>query len=79
MTLMDWARFAAWVRDAYDGQDCLGNFLRDASRPEISTRGPNGPFMQFNHYGYFTWVDHKMVPDSFYLVLWIGRVSLISH
>jgi CubicO group peptidase (beta-lactamase class C family) len=66
MTLMDWARFAAWVRDAYDGQDCLGNFLRDASRPQISTRGPNGPFMQFNHYGYFTWVDHKMVPDSFY-------------
>ena len=66
MTLMDWARFAAWVRDAYDGQDCLGNFLRDASRPQILTRGPNGPFMQFNHYGYFTWVDHKMVPDSFY-------------
>jgi CubicO group peptidase (beta-lactamase class C family) len=22
LTLMDWARFAAWVRDAYDGQDC---------------------------------------------------------
>ena len=66
LTLMDWARFAAWVRDAYDGQDCLGNFLRDAARPLISARGPNGPFTQFNHYGYFTWVDHKMVPDSFY-------------
>jgi CubicO group peptidase (beta-lactamase class C family) len=66
LTLMDWARFAAWVRDAYDGQDCLGNFLRDAARPQLSARGPNGPFTQFNHYGYFTWVDHKMVPDSFY-------------
>jgi CubicO group peptidase (beta-lactamase class C family) len=66
LTLMDWARFAVWVRDAYDGEDCLGNFLRESTKPQISARGPNGPFMQFNHYGYFTWVGHKMVPDSFY-------------
>lgn len=66
LNLMDWARLAAWVRDAYDGKDCLGNFLREAAKPQIASRGPNGPFMQFNHYGYFTWVDHKMVPDSFY-------------
>jgi hypothetical protein len=36
------------------------------TRPQISARGQNGTFAQFNNYGYFTWVDHKMVPDSFY-------------
>jgi len=66
MTLNDWARFAVWIRDAFDENSCLGSYLKDAAKPQISARGPNGPFNQFNNYGYFTWVDHKMVPDSFY-------------
>ena len=66
MTLQDWARFAVWIRDAYDENSCLGNYLKDAAKPKISARGPNGPFAQFKNYGYFTWVDHQMVPDSFY-------------
>ena len=66
MTLQDWARFAVWIRDAYDENSCLGNYLKDAAKPKISARGPNGPFAQFKNYGYFTWVDHQMGPDSFY-------------
>jgi CubicO group peptidase (beta-lactamase class C family) len=66
MNLMDWARFAVWVRETHDENTCLGNFLKDATKPQIASRGPNGPFNQFSHYGYFTWVEHKMVPDSFY-------------
>lgn len=66
MNLMDWARFAVWLRETHDENTCLGNFLKDATKPQIATRGPNGPFNQFSHYGYFTWVEHKMVPDSFY-------------
>ncbi len=66
MNLKDWLRFAAWVRTTYDEDSCLGSFLKDAAKAQISARGPNGPFNQFGHYGYFTWVDHKMVPDSFY-------------
>jgi CubicO group peptidase (beta-lactamase class C family) len=66
MNLMDWARFAVWVRETHDENTCLGNFLKDATKPQIASRGPNGPFNQFSHYGYFTWIEHKMVPDSFY-------------
>lgn len=44
----------------------MGQFLKDAAKPQIVARGPNGPFNQFEHYGYFTWVHHKLVPDSFY-------------
>ncbi len=66
MSLEDWARFASWVRATYEDGSCLGDFLKDAARPQIASRGPNGPFNQFEHYGYFTWVQHRMVPDSFY-------------
>ena len=66
MQLHDWARLAAWVRATYDDGSCLGNFLKEAAAPQLPARGPNGPFNQFDSYGYFTWVDHKMVPDSFY-------------
>ncbi len=66
MTLKDWGRFAAWVRIRYDDGSCLGTFLKEGAQPLISARGPNGPYAQFGHYGYFTWVGHKMVPDSFY-------------
>lgn len=66
MSLRDWARFATWVRASYDDAGCLGTFLKEAAQPLITVRGPNGPHAQFGHYGYFTWVGHKMVPDSFY-------------
>jgi CubicO group peptidase (beta-lactamase class C family) len=66
MHLHDWARLAAWVSTTYDDGSCLGNFLKEAAAPQLPARGPNGPFNQFGSYGYFTWVDHKMVPDSFY-------------
>ena len=74
MTLKDWARFAVWIRDTYDENSCLGSYLKDAAKPQISVRGPNGPFVQFNNYGYFTWVDHKMVPDSFYAQGFGGQI-----
>lgn len=66
MTLNDWARFAVWVRESYDEETCLGKFLREAAKPQIATRGPNGPFNLFSHYGFFTWVEHRLVPNSFY-------------
>jgi CubicO group peptidase (beta-lactamase class C family) len=66
MTLRDWARFATWVRTTHDEGSCLGTFLKEGAQPLIASRGPNGPHGQFGHYGYFTWVGHKMVPDSFY-------------
>ena len=66
MTLGDWARFAVWVRESYDEETCLGKFLREAAKPQIATRGPNGPFNLFSHYGFFTWVEHRLVPNSFY-------------
>ena len=66
MSLKDWGRLAAWVRDAHEQKNCLGDFLRSATDPQIPVRGPTGPHTQFSHYGYFTWVGHRMVPDSFY-------------
>lgn len=67
MTLQDWIRFAAWLYERRDGDDCLGRYLRDASRTQIVNAAKRHGQL-FDGYGYYLWTDNRLAPGSFWAV-----------
>lgn len=74
MTIQDWARFAVFVQQRRNGQDCLGNFLREATVKQISN---DGRFLkEYGSYGYLFWTDPQGLPDA-YAALGHGGQAII--
>jgi CubicO group peptidase (beta-lactamase class C family) len=67
MRLEDWMRFALWVKRSSQQEDCFGDFVRAATRTQISNSGT--PVSRkhgkvFSGYGYLTWTENSMAPNT---------------
>ncbi|MBM3487211.1 MAG: hypothetical protein FJX67_11370 [Alphaproteobacteria bacterium] len=73
LTMEDWIRFAAWVKSNSLKNDCLGDFVRQATRTQISNR--SSTFGKgFGGYGYLIWTDHQhSTRDSFWAIGYGGQ------
>lgn len=77
LKISDWIRFATWVRDAFDKDDCLGIYLKEAASTQIK----NGPLRsqrrtdpEFAGYGYLIWTEHDRIKDAFWAAGYGGQL-----
>lgn len=74
MTILDWARLAAFIAEARKQPGCYGDFLREATSTRIPT---DRRFARmYAGYGYFTWTGNAEVPDS-YSALGYGGQAIV--
>jgi CubicO group peptidase (beta-lactamase class C family) len=70
LALIDWIRMAIYVDQQRKQDSCFGRFVRDMGSTQI--RAP-GLLNQMSGYGYFTFTDNAMVPQSFWAVGYGGQ------
>lgn len=63
LALIDWIRLAIFVEQQRREDTCYGRFIRDMGTRQISASGTQA-FM--NGYGYFTWTDNELAPNTFW-------------
>ena len=73
MSLADWIRFAAFVREQRAGSGCFADYLKAMSKAQLRIDKIPGVNGWFNGYGYFTWTDNDAAPDSFWAVGHFGQ------
>jgi CubicO group peptidase (beta-lactamase class C family) len=66
MPLTDWVRFAVWVRNSADEPGCFGDFVREATQPQIKNNTRANMFM--DSYGYLIWTGNRFVKNSYWAV-----------
>lgn len=64
LSMEDWVRFAIWVKQASVQKDCLGDYIREASRTQIWTDRKGGSYL--SGYGYLIWTANVMARDTFW-------------
>lgn len=77
MRMEDWIRFAIWVKKSSQAKGCFGDFVREATKTQIA----NGPAKSqrktggklYAGYGYLTWTENEIAPDSFWAVGYGGQ------
>ena len=74
MTLRDWARFAVFVQETRKAQNCLGQFVGEATSTQI--RSDRRFARMYGGYGYLTWTDNSDLPNS-YSALGYGGQAII--
>jgi len=76
MRLEDWMRFAVWVKHSSKEQGCFGDYVRAATSTQISN-GSNPSTRKmgklFGGYGYFTWTENSIVPNTAWASGWGGQ------
>lgn len=66
LTMEDWIRFAVWVKSSSLKNDCFGNYVREATRTQISNSSRRHG-AAFAGYGYLVWTDNQhSTRDSFW-------------
>lgn len=66
LTMEDWIRFAVWVKSSSLKNDCFGNYVREATRTQISNSSRRLG-AAFAGYGYLVWTDNQhSTRDSFW-------------
>jgi CubicO group peptidase (beta-lactamase class C family) len=76
LLMEDWIRFAWWVKQASQQSDCFGNYVREASRTQISnghSRTDRTSGSLFAGYGYLTWTDNEIAPKTFWAAGYGGQ------
>lgn len=73
LALADWVRLALHVQARRGGDDCLGRFLRELSSTQIAAPMQPGVNGYFDGYGYFTWTQNRLAPDTFWAVGYGGQ------
>jgi CubicO group peptidase (beta-lactamase class C family) len=64
--LEDWIRFAVWVKASSLKNDCFGDYVREATRTQISNSSRRHG-AAFAGYGYLVWTDNQYsTRDSFW-------------
>ncbi|MEI7782780.1 MAG: serine hydrolase [Betaproteobacteria bacterium] len=77
LKIADWVRFAKWFRVAYEQNDCLGQYLRDASRKQIQNgqgQSYRRTASEFFGYGYLIWTDHRRSDSAFWALGYGGQM-----
>lgn len=70
MTMEDWIRFAIWVKNSESSKDCFGEYVKAATKTQITN---NGADRIFDGYGYLVWTENKFAKDSYWAVGWGGQ------
>jgi len=66
LTMEDWIRFAVWVKASSLKNDCFGDYVREATRTQISNSSRRSG-AAFAGYGYLIWTDNQYsTRDSFW-------------
>lgn len=66
LTMEDWIRFAVWVKASSLKNDCFGDYVREATRTQISNSSRTAG-TAFTGYGYLIWTDNQFsTRDSFW-------------
>lgn len=76
MRLEDWMRFAVWVKRSSREQGCFGDFVRAALSTQISNGSSPATRKMgklFAGYGYFTWTENSIVPNTAWASGWGGQ------
>jgi len=68
LQMQDWIRFAWWVLQASQSADCLGSYVREASRRQIRTG-----YKIHAGYGYLTWTDISSAPETYWAAGYGGQ------
>jgi CubicO group peptidase (beta-lactamase class C family) len=64
LSLADWIRFAAWVQVRRGEAGCFGDWLRAMGSSQGRIPLIDGINGYFGGYGYFTWTDNGLVPQT---------------
>lgn len=72
LKLLDWLRFAAWVKELEKNSSCLSNFVRAASHTKIKNVAKKQG-KTFDGYGYLIWTENTIFHDSFWAVGYGGQ------
>jgi len=76
LRLEDWMRFAVWVKRSSREQGCFGDYVRAALSTQISN-GSNPASRKmgklFAGYGYFTWTENSIAPNTAWASGWGGQ------
>lgn len=73
LTIDDWVRLAIWIQEAKQKNNCLGNFLSEATKTQILNRvGSNFP-ARFRGYGYYFGTDNSYAKETFWAVGFGGQ------
>jgi CubicO group peptidase (beta-lactamase class C family) len=67
LTLNDWMRFAWWVKQNETAQGCFGDYVRAASKTQITNSSKRSGKL-FDGYGYLTWTENARLKDSYWAV-----------
>lgn len=73
MSLADWVRFAAYVRNQRGGKGCFADYLQAMSRSQIRISKIPGVNGYFNGYGFLTWTENDAAPNTFWAVGHFGQ------
>lgn len=60
ISLRDWGRLALWISKRREQRDCFGNYLKEATSPQIIL--PDGKNTLFKSYGYQWWTENRLAP-----------------
>ncbi|WP_341917073.1 serine hydrolase domain-containing protein [Polaromonas sp. YR568] len=72
MTFEDWLRFAMWVKESQTASGCFGDFVREATKTQITDRAKMGR-IGFLGYGYLTWIGTLPTNNSYWAVGYGGQ------
>jgi CubicO group peptidase (beta-lactamase class C family) len=67
LRLEDWMRFALWVKRSSREQGCFGDYVMAATTTQISNPGTAASRKHgrvFSGYGYLTWTENSMAPNT---------------
>lgn len=78
MTLEDWARFAAWVKQNESGNGCFSYYVKQASTTHISN-SIKREGKAFDGYGYLIWTENNRQKDSYWAVGYGGQRIAWNH
>lgn len=67
LTLEDWMRFAIWMNNSKNGNDCFSDYLRNASTTKINNVSKISG-ASFGGYGYLIWTENSLQKNSYWAV-----------
>jgi len=71
LTMIDWIRFAVWVKENQVAKGCFGDYVRAASVTQISNNTNTG--RSFGGYGYLIWTDNNRLKESYWALGYGGQ------
>lgn len=72
LRLLDWLRFATWIKQLEKSSGCLSDFVRAASHTKIENVAKKQG-KSFDGYGYLIWTENEFYPDSYWAVGYGGQ------